>query len=330
MQPIRFVSRALLAPLLLLCAVSGRAGVTVWIPLEIQDGMVLFPVEVGGITGHAIFDTGATGNSVSAALVEKAGLSLAGRRYAIRGTGSTDDIVGSVSSLPIKLFGIEFKLQDVPALPHDEELLIGAGFLKAFVLQLDYPNKRMRLITHDSVDLSKVANVPLRLEESSGRPAIQVTIDGKNRWMLLDTGASGPIMVRRLIAEDADWIERFQRADASIVDINASVTNMDLLVLPSVVIGPFELADVPVMIPAEGEGINISGVRESGPRNDSNIRKGVRVSGIVGYEILRHFVVTIDYEREKMHLAAPAEEPKATAPAPDAAPEQALAPAPAQ
>ena len=226
-------------------------------------------------------------------LVEKAGLSLAGRRYAIRGTGSTDDIVGSVSSLPIKLFGIEFKLQDVPALPHDEELLIGAGFLKAFVLQLDYPNKRMRLITHDSVDLSKVANVPLRLEESSGRPAIQVTIDGKNRWMLLDTGASGPIMVRRLIAEDADWIERFQRADASIVDINASVTNMDLLVLPSVVIGPFELADVPVMIPAEGEGINISGVRESGPRNDSNIRKGVRVSGIVGYEILRHFVVTM-------------------------------------
>jgi hypothetical protein len=140
--------------------------------------------------------------------------------------------------------------------------------------------------------------------------------------------------VRRLIAQEGDWIERFRRADAAMIDINANVSNMEVLVLPSVVIGPYELADVPVVIPAQGESINISGFRESGPRDDSNLRKGVRASGVVGYEVLRHFVVTIDYDREKMHLAVPAEEPKAAAPdpTPEPAPEQVPAPeqAPAQ
>jgi Aspartyl protease len=298
-----------LGALVALAAAEARAGVTAWVPLEIRNGKVLFPVEVGGVSGHAILDTGSQGNSVSSALVERAGLVLAGRRYSIRGVGSTDEIVGSVSSLPIKLFGVDFKLQEVPALPHDEALIIGAGFLEASVLQLDYPNKRMRLITHDSVDLSKVANVEMRLEDSSGLPAIQVTIDGVPRWMLLDTGNAGPIMIRRMVAEEADWITRFRRADTTLVDINANVSRMELLVLPSVVIGPFELADVPVAIPAQGEQINISGTRRSGPLQDTRIRKGVRISGIVGYEVLRHFVATIDYDRQKMHIAAPPEEP---------------------
>lgn len=291
-------------------AMMAHAGVTAWVPLEIRDGKVLFPVEVGGVSGHAVFDTGSQGNSVSSALVERAGLALAGRRFSITGIGSKDEIVSSVSSLPIKLFGIDFKLQEVPALPHDEALIIGAGFLKASVLQLDYPNSRMRLITHDSVDLSKVANVPMRLEAGSGLPAVQVTIDGKDRWMLLDTGNTGPIVMRRLVASESNWIERFKRADAAVVDINANVSSMDLLVLPSIVIGPFELADVPVMIPAVGEGINISGVRGAGAVKATRIQKGVRISGIIGYEVLRHFVATIDYDRQKFHIAAPPEEPE--------------------
>jgi predicted aspartyl protease len=313
-----------LAALAALGAAPARGGVTAWVPLEVKDGHVLFPVEVAGLAGHAIFDTGSQGNSVSAELVEKAGLKLAGRRYAIEGVGSTDDVVASVSNLPIKLFGVDFKLQDVPALQHSQELIIGAGFLKAAVLQLDYPNQRMRLITHESVDLGKVANVPLRLMEGTGLPAIQVTIDGKDRWMLLDTGNAGPILMRRMVASQENWIERFKRAESSIVDVNAYVSGTDILVLPSVVIGPFELTDVPVQIPAAGEDINISGVRTSAAVKNSRIRKGVRVAGIVGYEVLRHFVVTLDYDREKLHIAAPPEDaeepPREQAPPAEAAP----------
>jgi predicted aspartyl protease len=298
---------AALASISALAAAPALAGVTVWVPLEVRDGRVLFPVEVAGVAGHALFDTGSQGHSISTALVERAGLKLAGRRYQIRGVSSTDEIVGSVSSLPIKLFGVDFKLRDVPALPHSDEMIIGAGFLKAGVLQLDYPNSRMRLITHDSVDLAKIANVPLRLEEASGLPTIQVTIDGKQRWMLLDTGNAGPIVVRRMLAAEGNWIERFKRAESAMTDVNANVSSTEILVLPSVVIGPFELTDVPVAIPAAGESINISGARSTGPLADSRVRKGVRISGVVGYEILRHFIVTLDYDREKLHIAAPAQ-----------------------
>jgi Aspartyl protease len=312
-SPLLLVAAAL-ASLATVAAVPAFAGVTVWVPLEVRDGRVLFPIEVAGVAGRAIFDTGSQGHSISTALVERAGLKLLGRRYQIRGVSSTDEIVGSVSSLPIKLFGVDFKLRDVPALPHSDEMIIGAGFLKAAVLQLDYPNSRMRLITHDSVDLASVANVPLRLEESSGLPTIQLTIDGKQRWMLLDTGNSGPVVVRRMLATEGNWIERFKHGDGAMTDINANVSSTEILVLPSVVIGPFELTDVPVAIPAAGESSNIAGARSTGPLADSRVRKGVRISGVVGYEILRHFVVTLDYDREKLHIAAPPEEPEKPAP----------------
>jgi hypothetical protein len=295
-------------------AAPAFAGVTAWVPLQIRDGMVLFPVEVSGVAGEAMFDTGAAGHGVSKALVAQAGLSLSGRQWIIEGAGSTDERVPSVSRLPIKLFGVPFVLQDVPAFSLDVQLIIGAGFLRSGVLQLDYPNKRMRLIEHGSVDLSKVANVPLRLEEATGLPAIQVRIDGKQRWMLLDTGNAGPIVMPRMIAEEEDWIGRFKRAESGFVDINAGVSNTDVLVLPAVEIGPYELEDVPVAVPAEGEGSNLLRRRSAGQiANQSRIHTGVRSSGVLGYEVLRHFVVTLDYKREKLHLGLPAEEPAAPA-----------------
>ncbi len=310
MQTIRSPWKTTLAALALACAVSAHAGVTPWEPLEIRDGHVLFPVTVAGVAGRAVFDSGSQINSVDKGFVERNGLRLFGRKFDITGVSSTEESVRSVSRLPIGLFGAEFELRDVPALPHPNmTMIIGAGFLKSSVLQLDYPNSRMRLITHDSVDLSKVANVPLRRAEGSGLPAVQVTIDGEKRWMLLDTGNSGPILMRRVVAEGAGWIGRFQKTRTTARDANADISELDLLVLPALAIGPYELADVPIEIPAPGQEIHISGFRPAGPGRFTRIKKGVRISGILGYEVLRHFIVTIDYERDKAHIEAPPEPP---------------------
>lgn len=324
MRASRAFTQLLLALISSCLAAPAQAGVTAWIPLEVRDGHVSFPVEIAGRAGHAAFDTGAAFSSVSTEIAKELGLKLGGRRWMVQGVGSTDETVTSESRLPIKLFGIDFELHDVAALPHRTDMIIGAGFLKSFVLQLDYPNSRMRLITEDSIDLAKAANVPLRLDRGTGLPAIRVKIDGRDRWMLLDTGNSGPIVMRRLVAREADWLARFKRAEGSMIDVNANVTGTDILVLPSFAIGPYELEDVPVAIPAEGESLNLAGGRASGGVGDSRIQSGVRVSGIVGYEVLRHFVVTIDYDRQKMHVAAPQQEPQAApaeaAPARNAAP----------
>jgi hypothetical protein len=281
------------------------AGVSAWVPLEVRDGKLIFPVEIAGVAGNAMFDTGAEGSSVSTDFVARAGLALAGPKYMVRGAGSTDHTVSSVSTLRIELFGADFKLRAVPALPHGEDLIIGVGFLKAGVLQLDYPNGRMRLATRDAVDLARVSNVAMKLEEGTALPAIEVTIDGMRRWMLFDTGNTGPIIARRALAEQGDWIARFKRAESAFTDINAAVVATDLLVLPSVKIGPYELEGVPVAIPAEGADLFLSERERLGPVQGSHIKRGVRTSGIVGYEVLRHFVVTVDYERQEMHVAAP-------------------------
>lgn len=314
MTSINFTWRALLAPMLLCCAVSARAGMTAWIPLEIQDGQILIPAEVAGSPVKALLVTGGNQNGTSRALVEKLGLDLSGRRYEFRYSSGREYEVPSVDRMPVKLFGVEFELHNVPAHDQGVDLTIGAGFLESFILQIDYPNSRMRLITHDAIDMKKVGNVLLRYEHEFNTPAVQVTLDGGDRWLTLDTSHAGPTLIRRIIAEDEGWIPKYLKETNAV---------RELLVLPSFKIGPFELTDVPVEVPAPGVQSNVGGFRRQGVDLDSRLRKGVRVSGTIGYEVLRHFVVTIDYEREAMHIATPAEEPKAAAPAPEAAPEQA-------
>lgn len=323
MKSTRFRWRTLLAPALLVFAVSARAGVTAWIPLEIRDGVILLPAEIAGTPAKAMLATGTNQNQVSKEFVERIGLDLSGTHYESVGRGGREYDVRSVDRLPIKLFGVTFELHDVPAHEESADLVIGAGFLSAFILQIDYPNSRMRLVTHDAIDMEKVGNTLLRLEEHWGTPAVQVTLDGDERWLTLDTSHAGPTLIRRLLAEDKGWIAKYLK------ETNAE---RELLVFPSFKIGPFELTDVPVEVPAPGVQSNVGSFRKQGPDRDTNLRSGVRVSGILGYEVLRHFVVTIDYEREAMHIATPAEEPKAVAaePEPAPAPEQAPAPEPAQ
>jgi hypothetical protein len=78
-----------------------------------------------------------------------------------------------------------------------------------------------------------------------------------------------------------------------------------LLVLPSLRLGPFELGDVPVAVPAESERL-FSG-RETWARVETgtHVTHGARANGRIGYDALRHFVVTIDLERELMQIAQP-------------------------
>ena len=118
--------------------------------------------------------------------------------------------VRSVARLPVKLFGVEFELHDVPAHDGDLDLTIGAGFLREFIVQIDYPNSRMRLLTQDAIDMKKVGNVPLNYEKEFGAPSVQITLDGnEKRWMQLSTAHTGPMLVRRVIAEEQGWNEKY-------------------------------------------------------------------------------------------------------------------------
>jgi len=301
--------RPLLALLTLLAVFSPqavRAGATAWIPLEMHGGAIYFDAEVRGRPVKALFSTSSNQHQISKRLVEELGLSLSGDRYESRGRGGIEYDVRSVGKLPVKLFGVAFDLVNVPAHDQDVELVVGAGFLQSFIVQIDYPGSRMRLLTLDAIDMKKVGNVRLGREWEFGTPALEVTfVGGKKRWMALDTSHTGPMLVRRLIAEEEGWMEKYLKQAGS---------EADQLVLPSVTIGPFELEEVPVQVPAPGVQQNVGGTRPSGPRGDTRVARAIRVSGVIGYELLRHFVVTIDYDREMAHIGLPPEEPAKPAP----------------
>jgi hypothetical protein len=71
--------------------------------------------------------------------------------------------------------------------------------------------------------------------------------------------------------------------------------------IPEFKIGPFVLEDVLVSIPAEGQSANLQSQYST---SGSRIR-GRKVQGLIGYDVLQHFLLTIDYKGGHVHLGLP-------------------------
>jgi hypothetical protein len=334
---------------LVLSLIGNGAVAQEWISVELQGGLVTFPVKIEDAEARAVLNTSAPHSSVDAAFARRLGLELGGKRQRIRSAFGGNALVPSEAELDIELFGAKVALRDTPALDHPEAALqLGAQFLEPFVVQLDYPRSRMRLLPRAALDLRKHANVKMRAAEGSCRrgprqdlgrdmagnmgdfthesfasssptsdtpclPTVQVVFPGNEKvWLLLDTGAAGPIVVSRPLAQRKGWLEGFRKGSVESHDVFGKRAQLELLVLPSLKLGPFELGDVPVAVPAEGERL-LSGQENWGRvTTGTHVTRGARANGRLGYDALRHFVVTIDFDRELMQLARPAQEPGTT------------------
>lgn len=305
-------------------ALWASAAPAQWIPIDVRDGAVTFPVVVEGVETTAALDTSSSVNSVDAAFAERIGLSLSGPRYQMSSAYLGGKIVPSEAQLDVQIFGVKVVLKDTPAMVHPSApLLIGVDFLRDFVLQIDYPGSRMRILPRSAIDLAEQENVPLRDSEGTcdtarefgfvGRgtcpPAVQVVFPGDEKiWLLLDTGATGPIVLNRLVAKRHGWLTAYRKGTASSVDALGKVIETEMLVMPSLRLGPFELGDVPVAVPSEEFRVLTGRGGWGRVETGTHIMRGARANGLLGYDVLRHFVVTIDYERELLHVAPPAPE----------------------
>jgi predicted aspartyl protease len=324
--------------------VATAAGAQGWIPIEVREGLLTFAARVEGEETRAALNTSAPFSSVDAAFAARVGLGLSGKRQRVASAGGSR-VVASEAELEVELFGERVVLRDTPALHHpDTPLLLGAAFLEPFVLQIDYPGSRMRIVARDALPLRERANVPMRAAEGScsrrGRdlsgdvgagvsdfarygfpglggargetpclPAVKVEFaGGKKAWLLLDTGAAGPLVVSRLFAKRAGWLDSYRRGSQQVADVFGATTTVDMLVLPSVKLGPYELGDVPVAVPAEGERALAPEQTTDRVETGTHVTRGARASGRIGYDALRHFVVTIDLQRKLLQVAQPAKE----------------------
>ncbi len=282
------------------------AASTTWVPFQLNNGHIIIPAIVNGLEGEAMLDSGATGNMISTSVVEHfgEGLSKVGT-VQVRGVFGVQEL-DRISRVPVEMFGEEFHIKNLIA-GHlgGPELLLGLGFFDKFVVQLDYPNQRMRLHDRKSLDLKKYANVPLSREKSSNLPVVKVMLDNeKEVWLIFDTGNSGGLMLSRKFVEQYDWLERSGSDISYSSGVNVKNAQTESFFMADFKIGPYEMENVRVSIPGEGQSSLLGRKRGAGQRG---VKRGKNSVGLLGYDVLKHFVVSIDFRNNLLHLGLPEE-----------------------
>lgn len=217
-----------LSYILLLITFGCSAGVTDWIEFNLEDGHVKMPISIAGVDTYAILDTGAQLNAINKAFnkafITKHKLAFEkGGKIKIKGAYGIDQKT-TYNNVPVSFFGIETKLNKVAEINmgyHTNGLLLGGGLFNDFVTQLDYPNKRMRLITQDSIDVDKFKNIEMRSQKGTGMPIVKIGLpDDKHLWLLLDTGNAGGMVVERKVAKKMGWLDKIDSKSTISIGIN--------------------------------------------------------------------------------------------------------------
>ena len=288
---------ALLCALALFAASGANAKpwLTKWFPFELVDGWIHVPIVVAGVQTTAMFDTGANVQVIDREFAEAHGIKLSSvARVEIQGVFSKKKLPLAVR-VPIELFGAPLTLRSVPvADTGDAKIVIGTGILSSFVLQIDYANSRIRFASFDTFELKDTANVEMRSARGPGLPAVRATVDGEKLWLMLDSGFSGPLMLGRRFVADRQWS---QDSGGMSFDAHGTLSAMDRYRVPLMQLGPFDLRGV------------TASVRRDGPERLGGA-SNVRVSGVLGAEVLRRFLVTLDLKHGKLHLAVSKPIPK--------------------
>ena len=296
------------ATIVLLCLSSPvLAGASAWVPLDIRDGHVLMDVTINGQPAKAMLDTGATGNGVSEAwLARNEGEFSRGRYLKLQGIKEDYDTT-EINGLKVGMFGTEIDLNSLwPMHVEGADLIIGVPFFNLFVVQIDYPGARMRIVDHATLDLRKFSNVEMEWSTSTLVPMVQVDLNGERKaWLDLDTGNSGGIIIKRRQAEELGWLERFDSAEGQLVGMSGEAARTESFAIPAMTIGPFEMENVTVTVPAEGEHLYLTTRSTIERQTGTRIKRGKQSDGLLGYDVLRHFIVSIDYRRELVNFDVP-------------------------
>ncbi len=299
----RWFSFAVLPLLMLTSSIQpAHAGATEWMDIQIVNGLLLVESEVAGVKGFSVIDTGAQLEGINARFMEAEGLEFKkDRKLTVVGVHGKAKR-SSYREIEASVFGFDVtftRLVEVNIGSPQVQLLLGASFLENYIFQFDYTNSRMRLITKDALDLKAIRNVESKLDPNDGSLLVRVGLEEDSKaWLMMDTGSNGGVLISRSLASQLDWIETYPKVDGTSVGA-VSGGDMEYFRVPLITVGPFELENALVSIPASGENPELFKTSAStGTRIAS--RRGS--AGLLGYDILQHFVVTVDYDRGHVHF----------------------------
>ena len=294
--------------LLFVLLLSGNlyAGASDWQEMKIVNGHMLIDVEIGGIPAKAMLDTGAETVALNVDFLDENNILYKnGKQLTLQGIFG-EKKTHFVKNVKVNLLGAEFPIKNAFPL-HGQgnfQMIIGLPFFKQFIFQFDYPNSRFKLITRDYLDLNEIANVDMQHGNSKKSLVVSAKLEGKETIdLLFDTGSTSGLYLERHFAKRRGWLEKYSKAKGMSSGVNEVIEN-EILVLPSLKFGPYTLEDVITIVPAEDMITNIT-KKQQKAKLGTRFAKGAKEEGILGYDILKHFVITLDAKTAKMHIIAP-------------------------
>jgi len=284
-----------------LFATSAFASDDGWFKAQVKDNYIHVPIKLNGVDTTAIIDTGSTVNYISKSFIAQHGNKLSKGGVTTVPNVWDDNRYQVYNQVPITLFENEFEMDDLieSDIPSGD-LVIGMHFFRFFILQIDYPNQRVRMLNRKSVDMAKFNNIDSRVEGDNGLPIVKLGLNGeKDAWFLLDTATTVGLKIERNLTESRGWLSDFKESRVEIKDLNRT-DEMTQINLPKVQFGPFEIESVKSVVPDKGQSLDLK------PRYEKDFSriKGKKLHGTVGYDILKHFVVTIEYQTGFVHIGA--------------------------
>jgi predicted aspartyl protease len=165
--------------------------------------------------------------------------------------------------------------------------LLGGNFLVAYVVEVDFPRRRVRFLDPDRYRVPEqtadAEETVLALQLVSNRPIVEVEVEGHPVSLLLDTGAAYGVVIGGDVARAAGL--EFQPAPGLSAAGVMGEIGVEFAEARSVRVGALEFQNLPVIVAPRG-------LYQQGTANDS----------LIGVDLLTQVTLRIDYPRRRAWL----------------------------
>lgn len=271
-----------------------------WLPFAPGQNRPAFEVTVNGQPTLALIDSGISANALSETLAAQAGIKASRRSLRLRDINRGRDVPMSESfRLGLSHEGPEIEVDEAVMMPtgSDIGLVFGRPLLNLFIVQIDYPNRRLRLLPRGTADFE--GNLKIRRGRHN-QPMAETRLDGDKVWMNFDTSNPGYCEMNTAAVEKKGWASH--QVDADTTGEFTIRPDQRALEFNKLEVGPYTINKLIASWVPEGE------VAAEIARQNYGARRSVEKTGgdgILGYDVLRNFVVTINMAEDEVHLFAP-------------------------
>ncbi len=290
---------------LLLCLLPAIAAANDgWTPFEVVDGDLLIPARIGTHEVRALITGGSNVIAISQEFIENKGIPVQTSGLTTITTGPEDFMVENLTRFEFEVFDQAVRLNNVALMPGmSSEIMLGKNFFHKVLVQLDYTRQRLRYLPRKAIKLKDYANVDIKQQDFAGEPLMSVELpDGKPLWLGFVGSPFSEMYLDRDVAIRRGWLETLPVTQKDIDHGGGHSATFDHFVLPSIKMGPYTLENVAVIVPSEEQQRLIN--KESG-RTVSTVWYGQTARGSIGLDLLKHFVLTVDYKKNLLHIEAP-------------------------